>query len=262
MGDTDAGTSDVLAQVPLLGMMGGEEFLMNVKPYGLLCPISRASQLLEPRWTIPILTEIWAGATRFNTLRRRLGSISPGVLSRRLSEMEHNGLVERVKDNATGSVDYFRTPKSEALEPVIKALGVWAQQNIEAEVALAGTLASPMMWKCQSVLQVDALPDRRSVIRFHFRDEPTDYDTFWFLAQRGAPPELCVHDPDLDVDLYVETTLVAMGGIIMGRTTLAKETELGSFFLSGDPRLARTFQNWLPPAPYAKVPDILPLRPE
>ena len=151
---------------------------MNAKPYGLLCPISRASQLLEPRWTIPILTEIWAGATRFNTLRRRLGSISPGVLSRRLSEMERNGLVERVEDKATGSVDYLRTPKSEALEPVIKALGVWAQQNIEAEVAHAGTLASPMMWKCQSVLQVDALPDKRSVIRIHFRDVPTDYDTF------------------------------------------------------------------------------------
>lgn len=233
---------------------------MSAKPYGLLCPISRASQLLEPRWTIPILTEIWAGATRFNTLRRRLGSISPGVLSRRLSEMESNGLVERVEDRATGTVDYLRTPKSEALEPIIKAMGVWAQQHIEAEVALAGTLASPLMWKCHSVLQVDALPMERSVIRFRFRDEPTDYDTFWFLAQRGSPPELCVHDPELNVDLYVETTLVAMGGIIMGRTTLAKETEHGAFFLSGAPRLARTFQDWFPVAPYARVPDILQLR--
>ncbi|MEM9760894.1 MAG: helix-turn-helix domain-containing protein [Pseudomonadota bacterium] len=232
---------------------------MSAKPYGLLCPISRASQLLEPRWTIPILTEIWAGATRFNTLRRRLGSISPGVLSRRLSELEAHGLVERFEDKATGTIDYFRTPKSEALEPVIKALGVWAQQNIEAELALAGTLASPLMWKFQSVLKVDALPEGRSVIRFHFRDEPSDYDTFWFLAQRGAPPELCVHDPELDVDLYVEATLVAMGGMIMGRTTLARETDRGTFFLSGDPRLARTFQDWLPPGPYAKVPDILPL---
>ncbi len=117
-----------------------------------------------------------------------------------------------------------------ALEPVMKALGVWAQQNIEAEVALADTLASPMMWRCQSVLQVSALPETRLVIRFHFRDEPSDYDTFWFLVQRGTQPELCIHDPKLDVDLYVETTVVAMGGIIVGRTTLAKETQLGSFF--------------------------------
>ena len=233
---------------------------MSVKPYGLLCPISRASQLLEPRWTIPILTEIWAGATRFNALRRRLGSISPGVLSRRLSEMEANGLVERIEDKATGSVDYFRTPKSEALEPIFKALGVWAQQNIEAELALAGTLASPVMWNCQSAIKVDALPEIRSVIRFHFSDEPTDYDTFWFLAQCGAAPELCVHDPGLDIDLYVETTLVALGGIIMGRTSIAKETEHGTFFLSGDPRLIKTFQDWMPPAPYSKVSDILPLR--
>ncbi len=235
---------------------------MSVRPYGLLCPISRASQLLEPRWTIPILTEVWSGASRFNALRRRLGSISPGVLSRRLSEMEANGLIERVEDQATGAIDYFLTPMAETLKPIITSLGVWAQQNIEAEIALAGTEASPMMWKCQSVLQVDALPEKRSVIRFHFRDEPTDYDTFWFLAERGAAPEMCVYDPELDVDLYVETTVVAMGGIIMGRTTMERETEFGSFFLSGDPRLARTFHDWFPTAPYSQVPDILPLRPE
>jgi DNA-binding HxlR family transcriptional regulator len=233
---------------------------MNRTPYGLLCPISRASELLEPRWTIPILTEIWGGATRFNVLRRRLGGISPGVLSRRLSEMEAAGLIERVEDKATGTVDYFRTRKAMALDPILQALGVWAQQNIEADIALAGTLASPLMWKFQSIINVKALPGKRSVIRFRFEDEVTDYDTFWFLAERGAAPEICVHDPGQEVDLYVETTLVALGGIIMGRTTLEKEQEAGAFFLSGDARLARTFQEWLPPSPYSAVDDILQLR--
>ena len=58
------------------------------KPYGMICPITRACDILEPRWTIPILVGLWAGATRFNDLRREVGSISPALLSRRLKELE------------------------------------------------------------------------------------------------------------------------------------------------------------------------------
>ena len=32
---------------------------MTRRPYGLICPISLACEILEPRWTIQILTELW-----------------------------------------------------------------------------------------------------------------------------------------------------------------------------------------------------------
>ena len=109
---------------------------MSKKPYGLLCPISRACELLEPRWTIPILTELWNGSSKFNEIKRGVGNISPGLLSKRLRELEAAGLVDRVEDKATGTVDYIRTHKAVELEPALNALAVWAQRNIEAEVAL------------------------------------------------------------------------------------------------------------------------------
>lgn len=229
---------------------------MSVKPYGLLCPISRACELLEPRWTIQIALEVLAGTSRFNEIRRNLGGISPGVLSKRLSEMEASGLVQRVESRAAATVDYLATEKTEALEPVLNAMAVWAQQNIEADLALVDSSVSNMMWTVRRNLKVDFLPPKRSVIRFHFMDDELEYDTYWYLAQRGIIPELCVYDPGLDVDLYIETTSVALGGIIMGRTTMAKESESGSFFLSGDPRLVRTINKWFPPSPYSHIPNI------
>ena len=70
---------------------------MGQRPYGMLCPISHACELLEPRWTIQILTELWNGSTRFNDIRRGVGNISSGLLSKRLKQLEVAGLVERVK---------------------------------------------------------------------------------------------------------------------------------------------------------------------
>ncbi|NHX27970.1 helix-turn-helix transcriptional regulator, partial [Escherichia coli] len=60
---------------------------MSIKPSGLICPITKACEVLEPRWTIPILAELWAGSSRFNDIRRGVGNISPGLLSKRLKEL-------------------------------------------------------------------------------------------------------------------------------------------------------------------------------
>ena len=145
---------------------------MTRRPYGVLCPISLACEILEPRWTIQILTELWNGSTRFNDIRKGVGNISSALLSRRLKEMEGLGLVERVEDEAAGTVAYLRTEKSIKLEPVMNALAEWAQCNIEADIALSGRDVSTIMWAVRRKIDLAELPRRRAVIRFHFRDAP------------------------------------------------------------------------------------------
>ena len=69
---------------------------MPSKPYGSICALSKGCALIEPRWTLLILNQIWNGYTHFSDIRRAVGNISPGVLSKRLEELKDAGLIERI----------------------------------------------------------------------------------------------------------------------------------------------------------------------
>jgi DNA-binding HxlR family transcriptional regulator len=234
---------------------------MTQRPYGLLCPISRACEILEPRWTIQILTELWNGSTRFNDIRKGVGNISSALLSRRLKELEAWNLVERIENKSTGSIDYFRTEKAIKLEPVMNALAQWAQCNIEADIALSNADVSTLMWSVRRMIKLDELPRRRAVIRFHFGDKPEPRcPSYWLVAEPGSTlPELCMIDPKRDIDLYIETLSMSLGAILTGRSNLEREKERGRTFLSGDPVLERSINRWLRVSEYADFDGIVPL---
>jgi DNA-binding HxlR family transcriptional regulator len=214
------------------------------KPYGLICPITHACEVLEPRWTIPILSEMWGGSTRFNDIRRGVGNISTALLSRRLKELAEQGLIERIEDPATGQVNYIRTQRAIDLEPALDALGKWAQCNIEARDALENLTVSKLMWQMRNYIDPDQLPTRQLVFQFRFTDPDLDYDKYWALIRPGFPIEICATIPDYEVDLFIETNCMSLSSIILSRTTIARELESGRLFLSGDALLSRTMDRW------------------
>ena len=56
--------------------------------YGQFCPIAKASEIIGEKWTILIIREILIGGScRFSDLQRGLGTISPTLLTRRLSDL-------------------------------------------------------------------------------------------------------------------------------------------------------------------------------
>lgn len=218
---------------------------MSPKPYGIVCPITHACNVLEPRWTIPILSEMWGGSTRFNDIRRGVGNISPALLSKRLKELEANGLIERFEDPATAQVSYLRTRRAIELEPALDALANWAQCNLTAREALENIDVSTLMWQMRGLIYTDELPKRQIVIQFRFSDPGLHYDTYWALVRPGVPIEICSAIPGFDVDLYVETDRISLSSILLSRSTISREIEEGRLFLSGDARLARTMDRWL-----------------
>lgn len=233
---------------------------MTNRTYGTICSLAKACEIVEPRWTLPILNELWNGYSRFNDIRRAVGNISPGVLSKRLAEMEKAGLVQRLENRATGSVDYVRTSKAIALEDAMHALARWAQCNIDAEVALAESDLSQMMWAMRRSFKPEHFPPRRVVIRFHFSDETGQFPTYWLIAEPGNEVEVCVEVPDFDVTLYIETTKVSFNAIFLGRSTVAREIEAGRLFATGDKVLEGTMERWLPRSAYADLEGIRMLR--
>jgi hypothetical protein len=80
------------------------------------------------------------------------------------------------------------------------------------------------------------------------------------IASPDAEIELCCSDPKLDVDLFVESGVLSLTSIILGRTTIAREKEAGSLFLSGDALLARTMNRWLHLSDYSRAEGVLMLR--
>lgn len=229
---------------------------MPTRPYGTICAITKGCEVIEPRWTLLILNQMWAGYTRFNDIRRAVGNISPGVLSKRLTELENAGLIDRIEDRAKGTVDYVRTAKAVALEPMMDALSIWALRHIEADVALADTDVTALMGALCRKIQTGVFPKRRVVMRFHFKDELGPNPTHWLVVEPGAQTESCVLILDLDVDLYIETSKISLCAVIHGRSTIAREVDAGRLFLSGDAMLERSMGQWLPRPEYPDLDGI------
>ena len=228
---------------------------MAIKAYGIYCPTSKACEVLEPRWTIPILCELWDNNTRFNEIRRALPALSPGLLSKRLKELEANGMIERVENRAQGTVDYFRTQKAIELEPIFDEMARWAQRHVDAEIALSDQDAGMLMWKLRRRINAEEMPEGRNVIRFHFPDATSAHSTY-SMAKQGTAANLQVHDPKLEPDLFVECPVGVLTGVYLGRRSLSRDIDDGNIFLSGDTRLAKNFSKWLPPTEFADVDGI------
>jgi DNA-binding HxlR family transcriptional regulator len=76
------------------------------------------------------------GSTNFNDISRGVPRMSRTLLSKRLKELAHIGLILRIEKKATGHVDYKLTESGKALENVIFSMATWGQEWFETEPAL------------------------------------------------------------------------------------------------------------------------------
>ena len=221
--------------------------------YNQFCPVAKACEVLEPRWTLLLLCEMWAGSTRFNEIRRGVPGMSPTLMSKRLREMEERGLIVRTENRATGDINYTTTNIANELETIVHALGEWAHRNVDAEVTLENLDARLLMWNIRRKIDPGALPlSRRTVIEFSYPELPKDDRSYWLIAKAGMPVDLCSMDPGFDVDLFVSADLKAMTSAWMGLSSLKAEINQGSISLVGDPLLAASVDSWLVRSSYAR----------
>src|SRR5258707_15592786 len=110
---------------------------MTIGSYQQFCPVAMAAEILCTRWTIILLREMFAGATRFNELRRGVPRMSPALLSRRLKELEGAGIVAReALASGPGVFEYQLTESGRELGPLVEAFGIWGQRRIESDLSL------------------------------------------------------------------------------------------------------------------------------
>ena len=211
--------------------------------YGQFCPVAMAAEILGSRWTIPVLRELLCGSKRFNELRKGVPRMSPALLSQRLRDLEHAGIVQRAQTEA-GGPEYRLTEAGEDLRGVVESIGGWGQRWIDAEVSLRNLDASLLMWDMRRRIDPKPIPMPRAVIQFLYPEQTRTRQRWWLIIDNGAA-DLCSVDPGFDVDLYVRSDLRTMTQIWMGLATIAAEERAGNLILTGDSRLKRTAQQWL-----------------
>ena len=102
-----------------------------------------AIELIGRRWTGAIIFLLLKSRCRFATLRDAIPDITDRMLSERLQELEHEGIVERtVIPESPVRVEYSITPKGRGLAAAIDAISDWAHkwgQPVAGDAAHGGT---------------------------------------------------------------------------------------------------------------------------
>jgi DNA-binding HxlR family transcriptional regulator len=106
-----------------------------MRSYGHFCSIARALDVVGDRWTLLIVRELLVqGPCRFTDLRNGLPGVAPNLLSTRLKELEAAGLVTREDaPPPIATVLYTLSETGQALEPALKALGLWGLRFMAEE---------------------------------------------------------------------------------------------------------------------------------
>lgn len=87
------------------------------------CGIARALDVVGERWALLVVRELLLAPQRFSELRRALPHVSSNLLSDRLRELEHHGVIRPAP--ADGQRGYELTERGRRLEPILLALGDW-----------------------------------------------------------------------------------------------------------------------------------------
>jgi len=95
------------------------------------CTVYKTIDLIAKRWSMVILMEIHRGGggpKRYTRIKEGLCDISPKVLSERLKELEHHGLITKTVDSSQIpiKVEYDLTEMGLDLITVISGFKCWA----------------------------------------------------------------------------------------------------------------------------------------
>jgi DNA-binding HxlR family transcriptional regulator len=94
--------------------------------------VTLAFSVLGKRWNGMIVSALGTSAATFVGLRRAVPGISDAVLSDRLAELAHAGIVVRSVDPGPPvGVSYRLSGAGERLLPILDQLGAWASENLE-----------------------------------------------------------------------------------------------------------------------------------
>jgi DNA-binding HxlR family transcriptional regulator len=218
--------------------------------YQQFCPVAKAMELLDERWTMLVVRELLAGSTHFNELRRGVPKMSPTLLSKRLQQLIRAGLLDRRDDGQ--DVEYRLTQAGEELRPVVEMLGTWGMRWI-GELGDVDLDPKLLLWDLHRNVDPALVPPGRTVVAFNFVDVPSKLRDWWLVLTPEAV-DVCDFDPGYDVAVSVTGSLRRMVEIWRGDLGWPEALRSGAVTLQGAEASRRALPTWLPPSRFAATP--------
>jgi DNA-binding HxlR family transcriptional regulator len=211
--------------------------------YYQFCPVAKAMELLDERWTMLVLRELMAGSCRFNDLRRGLPRMSPALLSKRLHHLTVTGLIR----NEDGR--YVLTDAGRELRPIVEAIAVWGVRWI-GEMGDADLDPKLLLWDMHRRVDHDAVPPGRSVVHFDFTDV-SGAARYWWLVIAAREADVCDADPGFPVTVTVHGSLRRMVEVWRGDVSWQHAQRDGALRVVGPEHVRRALPAWFTLAAWA-----------
>lgn len=223
-----------------------------MKSYGQFCPVAKAAELFCERWTPLIVRDLAGGALRFSQLQRGVPLMSPSLLSRRLKELQAEGIVERQRAEGGKTWTYHLTPAGEEFVPMVELLGVWGQRWSRRQLEENEIDLGLLLWSLERGVRPDAFEKGCAVVRLELTDQPAGHDRWWFLNQENRCT-LCLEDPGFEVELYLACSLPDIIYVVRGDLALRRALADDRIEAIGSHDARRRLATWLNLSPLAEI---------
>ena len=218
--------------------------------YGQFCPVAKAMELLDERWTVLVVRELLAGSTHFNDLRRGVPKMSPTLLSKRLQTLTRAGVVER--SEVDGRTIYSLTECGRELVSVVEALGAWSVRWM-SDLVDRDLDPSVLMWDIRRTIPLAQWPRTRTVLAFRLSGAPPKASSWWLMVADGEA-QVCDFDPGYEVAATVSTSLRTLSQIWRGDESWQRALVNGSVAIDGLSEVRRAVPTWVGQSSLAAVP--------
>ncbi len=207
---------------------------MATRKYGQYCGFARALEIVGGRWTLLVLRDLMVGPKRFTDLQRGLPGMPSNLLTERVKELEHSGIVRRrVLPRPTGSVVYELTEYGMELEDTVIRLGRWGAKLLDEPRPEEILTVDSMIMALRSTFHPEAARRLHAGYELHFGEIIVHADVDRGKLRAAAGPHAA---PDLIIEAGP-----AIKDLMAGVIHPAEAIKNGSVHLIGDENLLTRF---------------------
>jgi DNA-binding HxlR family transcriptional regulator len=223
-----------------------------MRRYGQFCPVAKTAEVFCQRWNALIIRDLSWGSSTYSELRRGVPMMSTALLTKRLRDLEREGIIERRSRKSGRGFTYHLTEAGQEFAPIIDAMGVWGRRWTRRELESDEIDMDLLLWGLESSAQFDAFGRVPTVVQIDFADQPANKRRWWFLNADGRC-QLCVDDPGYEVDVFLSGKTENFIHVYLGDISLHGALNDDLLEAIGTASDVRKLEAWLNSGPLSKI---------